>query len=294
MLYIQILETKKSEKLRDIIFEHFTIIQQESFIKDVIVGNDLLFLKPWLTKELHLWEQAIFNLNEGAINFLISLGRHWLNQHHKLLEEIYENNWLYKNQILIRLNYIISESQGGVRAPFLQYMVKYARNNIEEVSLILLSLKIKEVEPDFDPLRYQKKIPILKKPYLFIIPIYLFREKNPLHGILYLLAFQQETLSSEAFDKGGPSEKLLDLGEVYLRQAIFNQLNDASEEDYQLFIKRISKFQIDWIMSFINKALQHSSLKKIKDKLDASRSSYINREQQREALSQIEQERNIV
>ena len=285
--YLDILEKHTSEELTHIIIKKLNINQQQDFIKDVLIGNNISFLKPFLTTGLQPWELVTFDINKQAVDFLISLGRFFLNQHHNIIEKIYAQNWKSKNELISRINYLISACQGGVSTTFLEQLALQSKTPLEEVSLTILSLKIKEINSDFDPFEYQKSIYFLEKPHFFVVTLYLFRKQNPSEGIYSLFSFQEDSLISRSFKKSS-STGILEMGKVYLVQSIYNLLNNADEASYDKFTNRIALFNIKWVKSLINEALQHPALEQIKQQIDSCKQKDVDQEKQFEAITKIE------
>lgn len=246
-------------------------IELEALLEDILQENAAT-LTHWVQNGLESWKRTAYKDSQLALNALAVQTPEWFDAHSAALERIFAKNWELRSQpsskkgtpsqsqaAINAIMALVSNAHAGLGLDFLDEIIeKGAPGEIEELRLRLLKAKIRE----------RRGLPILdeepnleSKPFLAPLKLYSYRKTNPARAIAYLLHLDDQ------IEKGLMSEASLDpvrsyFG-VYLRQSIFNWLENGSEDDFLDYLNRSKSITSKWFHSVFDEVMKHPALEDI-------------------------------
>lgn len=282
--YLEILTKQNNQPLQEIIDKSFKKEHSKQFINDIL-QEDISDLEPFLLEPLKPWQRHIYHPIDLAYNFLATQPTDWLNQFYDIFEDFIQSNeeeHLFGSE---RLKTLIAKTGGCVRIHFLEDMLLYPGLSTEdEVEIHLLRAKVLEQQKGFNPEIVARNINLKEDFHLLPAYLYLFRMISPAKGIT---SFFME--GDELGLQQSPASLNLNYVSTYLRQSLYNLLNEADTDSFKRFLSWRESLESEWIIELLERVLEHPGLSEIKQNYIKLRTDFISPDKARhqELLSNI-------
>ncbi len=236
----------------------------EELFSDILSANDdaLQPLLPWLEAGQPKYKILVLSPSELAFDILTRQEKDWLNFHSLYFERKFEQALVERDQtVLAHLKSLIAQAYAGVNAIFLQELLQnppVPLSQIDELDVWILRVKLHEHTSDditLMGLKHELGEQLEKRPWLLIVLIYMFREKNPFVALDLLYQWDEITYQ--------PSEEIKAYAAVYLRHAIYNFLHEGNEENYNQYLSLFYDLKTPYIQELLQNTLKHESLQDI-------------------------------